>query len=123
MFFGIAQMSNKKRIQLIECKLEQVLLALKNIDLKQENIMSAITDFATAQGAFNDRMDAAVTDIQGDVDFLNDQIAAMQASAGTLSAEDQATLDTLSLRSSAIADKLAALAAETPPAPPVEPAV
>lgn len=80
--------------------------------------MSAIADFAAKQSAFNDRMDTAITDLQGDVKSLNDQIAALQASNGTITPEDQALLDGITARSAAVADKLDALDALTPPVPP-----
>lgn len=80
--------------------------------------MSAISDFAAKQNAFNDRIDTAVTDLQGDVKNLSDQIAALQASAGTITPEDQALLDGIQQRTSTIADKLDALDALTPPAVP-----
>lgn len=80
--------------------------------------MSAISDFAAKQNAFNDRQDAAITDLQGDVKFLNDTITALQSSPGTITPEDQALLDALQARASATADKLDALDALTPPAPP-----
>jgi len=84
-----------------------------------EKIMTAVSDYAAAQNAFNDQMDASIADLQGDVQNLNDQIAKLVASQGQLSAEDQASLDALSARSKSISDKLAALDALTPPVPPV----
>ncbi len=84
----------------------------------KRTIMSAISDFAAKQNAFNDRIDTAVSDLQGDVKSLNDQIAALQASGGAITPEDQALLDGITARSSAIADKLDALDALTPPVPP-----
>lgn len=80
--------------------------------------MSAISDFATAQNAFNDRMDTAVTGLTGDVAELNRQIAALQATQGAITPEDQALLDGIQARASGIADKLAALDALTPPVVP-----
>ncbi len=83
-----------------------------------ENIMSVISDFAAKQAAFNDRMDTAIADLQGDVKTLNDEIAKLQASSGAISAEDQALLDGLQTRAQGITDKLEALDALTPPPPP-----
>lgn len=83
--------------------------------------MSKISDFATAQNAFNDRMDAAVADLVADVKNLNDQIAALQNSAGQITPEDQALLDGLQARASTIADKLDALDQQTPPVVPTTP--
>jgi len=87
--------------------------------LKQlgDKIMSAISDFAVAQNAFNDRMDVAIADLQGDIKSLTDQIAALQA--GQVTPEDQALLNGLSERAKSISDKLDALDALTPPVPPV----
>lgn len=81
-------------------------------------IMSAISDFAGKQNSFNDRVDAAVTGLQGDVAFLNDTIAKLQASSGTVTPEDQASLDALQARGETTATKLEALDALTPPVPP-----
>jgi DNA anti-recombination protein RmuC len=84
-----------------------------------EKIMSKISEFADAQNVFNDRMDVAMSDLQGDIKSLNDQIKALQDSQGQLSPEDQALLDGLQVRGQGIADKLDALDALTPPVPPV----
>lgn len=80
--------------------------------------MQAITDFAAKVAAHNDKIDAAVTGLTGDVAELNRQIAALQASSGTLTPEDQALLDGIEARSAGVADKLAALDALTPPVAP-----
>lgn len=84
-----------------------------------ESLMSAISDFAAKQNAFNDQMDNAVSGLTDDVKNLNDQIAALQASNGSITAEDQKLLDGIQARSQAIADKLTALDNMTPPKPPV----
>lgn len=80
--------------------------------------MSAISDFASKVQAFFDRQDVAITDLQGDVKNLQDQIAALQASQGTITPEDQALLDGIQARASAVSDKLDALDALTPPVTP-----
>lgn len=80
--------------------------------------MSAISDFAKKQNAFNDQMDAAVSDLQGDIKSLNDTILQLQNSPGQITPEDQASLDALQARGQTIADKLTALDALTPPVPP-----
>lgn len=80
--------------------------------------MSKISDFATAQNAFNDRVDTAITGLQGDVQALNDKITELQNSPGTVTPEDQALLDALQARGETIAAKLEALDALTPPTPP-----
>lgn len=83
-----------------------------------EHIMSKISDFAAAQNAFNDQMDAAVAGLSGDIATLNDTIAKIQASSGAVSVEDQASLDVLTARGKVIADKLTALDQLTAPVPP-----
>lgn len=88
----------------------------------ENNIMSKISEFATAQNAHNDRQDAAVTDLQGDIQALNDKITELQNSPGGITPEDQALLDALQARGESISTKLEALAALTPPTPPASPA-
>lgn len=80
--------------------------------------MSAISEFAARQTAFNDRQDAAVQGISDDVAELKAEIEKLQNTQGTITAEDQALLDSIQARSEAIATKLEALDALTPPAPP-----
>jgi len=94
-------------------------LATKH-DLKEmeEKIMSAITVFADRQNAFNDRVDAAVTGLVGDVKSLKDQITVLQNSPGGITPEDQIILDQIESRSAQIASKLEALDALTPPVVP-----
>jgi prefoldin subunit 5 len=87
----------------------------------QEKIMSAISDFGDKMKVHNAKVEAAITGLQGDIKNLSDQIAVLQASSGTISAEDQATLDTIETQAGAIADKLDALDALTPPVVPVTP--
>ena len=82
------------------------------------SIMSAISDFATAQNAFNDRLDTAVANLTADIGSLTAEIAKLQATSGQTTAEDQALLDGIQSRTSTIAAKLDALDALTPPVPP-----
>lgn len=84
----------------------------------ERTIMSAISDFATAMNAFNDQDDAAVASIQTEVAALQAEIVTLQNSPGTITPADQASLDALQARAKTINDKLAALAATTPPAVP-----
>lgn len=90
------------------------------LDLKETEtkIMSAISDFAAKQNAFNDRQDAAVAGVTADVQFLKDEIIKLQNSPGPISPEDQASLDALQARAEAAVVKLEALDAATPPVPP-----
>ncbi len=83
--------------------------------------MSAISTFAANVQSFFDRQDTAITDLQGDVNSLSDQIEALQNSAGQITPEDQALLDGITARAQTVADKLDALDALTPPAPPANP--
>lgn len=80
--------------------------------------MSAISDFAAAQNAVNEQIDTAVTGLTGDIKNLTETIAKLQGSPGVLTPEDQALLDALQTRVKAVADRLSALDAITPPVPP-----
>jgi len=100
------------------CLLRSMEALSHQLDRVEHKIMSAISDFAAKQNAFNDRIDKAVDDLVGDVKTLNDLITQLQTSSGQITPEDQATLDQLQARASAIADKLEALDAQTPPTPP-----
>lgn len=86
----------------------------------QKHIMSKISEFAEKQNAHNTAIDAAIDGLAEDNKALTELIATLQNSAGTISAEDQATLDALEARTATQAEKLAALDALTPP--PVPPA-
>lgn len=77
--------------------------------------MTAISDFAAQVTAFQDRQDVAIADLQADVQNLNEQITALQNSSGQITPEDQAILDGIVTRGQAVADKLDALDALTPP--------
>jgi len=103
----------------LSAKLDKMVTFLQ---LMKETIMQAITDYAAAQNAFNDRQDTAIADLAADIKNLNDQIAALQATPTVLPAEDQALLDGLTARGQTIADKLDALDALTPPVIPAVPA-
>lgn len=81
----------------------------------------AISDFAAKMKTFTDRMDTAVTGLQGDVKTLNDKITELQNSSGSITPEDQALLDDIEARAGSITDKLDALDALTPPAAPPTP--
>ncbi len=70
--------------------------------------MSAITDF-------KDAVEASFSKITADIKSLTDKIAALQLSSGTLSADDQAALDTVKSEAAALA--ASADAAVLPPAP------
>lgn len=100
----------------LEKELEKLKDELLKAILKTEsNIMSKISEFATKQNTFNDRVDAAVTGLQQDIKTLNDLIEQLQNSPGEITPEDQASLNALEARGDAIAAKLEALDALTPP--------
>ncbi len=80
--------------------------------------MSVISDYAAKVNAFQDRVDTAITGIGGDIDALNAEILKLQNTSGAITPEDQALLDGIQARSEAIATKLEALDALTPPPPP-----
>jgi chromosome segregation ATPase len=101
-------------------ELHKIKKLLNEILKLEKRIMSAISDFAIAQNEFNDQMDASIADLQGDIQSLNDEITKLKDSLGGVTPEDQALLDALLARGQAIADKLAALDALTPPAVPDE---
>jgi predicted nucleic acid-binding Zn-ribbon protein len=90
----------------------------KEISHKMEKIMSAISDFADKMKAHNDKVDAAVSGISGDLDNLKAQITALQNSAGQITPADQALLDGIEAKAAAVADKVSALDALTPPVVP-----
>jgi phage-related protein len=98
---------------------EIILHAIQSLSNQIHHIMSAISDFATKMASFQTRIDTAISDLQGDVDNLTKQIAALQASSGTVTPEDQALLDGIQSTASGVADKLDALDALTPPVAPV----
>lgn len=84
---------------------------------------SKISEFVDKQNAFNDRLDIAITGISEDVSFLKAKIEELQNSPGSISPEDQASLDALESRVAAMTARIEALNALTPPVPPVEPVV
>jgi len=89
-------------------------------DLKKavKKIMSAISDFATAQNAFFDRMEVAKTGITADLVELKRLILELQNSPGVITPEDQALLDALQTRANVMAANVETLDAMTPPVVP-----
>ncbi len=101
--------------------LELILLELKILKRKADDLMGAIKDFADKMKLHNDAVDAAVDGISADIQALNDKITALQNSAGQVTPEDQALLDDLEARGAALATKIAALDALNPPPQPAVP--
>lgn len=100
----------------LECKLDRLLSALLT---QGENLMSAITDFAAKQTAFNTDLSNQLDAMQTDITALNAKIATLQNSPGTISPADQATLDSLVTAGTSLqakADALANMESPTPPA-------
>jgi len=95
--------------------------------------MSAVSEYAAKQTAFNVRQGAAIDKIvaafdglTNDVKTLNDKITALQNSPGQISPEDQTSLNEIEAISGAnvnkmeaVATALEALDSQTPPTPPV----
>lgn len=93
---------------------------LAAIVTNQGIIMSAISDYATAQTEHNARMDAALTGLSGDITALNAKITELQNSPGAITPADQLLLDDLQAQAEALATRIEAADALTPPvAPPV----
>lgn len=80
--------------------------------------MTAISEYAAKQDAHNAAVDTALTGIAADIQKLNDEIATLQNSGGTISPEDQATLDRLEAKGADVQAKVEQLDALTPPAVP-----
>lgn len=99
--------------------LDSILTAVKALQLQGTHLMSAISDFAAKQAAFNQDVSNDLDAIQANITNLNALITQLQNSAGTISPEDQATLDTLQTAGTDLQTKADALAGKTPPAVPV----
>lgn len=93
---------------------------LQPLSLTLQNLMSAVSEFATKQNAFNDQIDTAINGLVGDVSGLKDLIAQLQSTQGTITPEDQALLDQIQARTEQIASRLTDLDNQTPPAVPAE---
>jgi hypothetical protein len=85
------------------------------------HIMTAISDFATKQAEYSARIDAALTGLSADVDTLSAKVAELQATSGAITAEDQALLDQIDAQVAALATRIEAADALTPPAAPTNP--
>ena len=119
--------ANFKTIMPSESHEEKILNLLRRIECRVEEIerktVSAISDFNDKLTEFFARQDTAITDLQGDVKNLEDQITALQNSAGQITPSDQALLDGIVQRVSVVSDKLDALDQLTPPVAPPPPPV
>lgn len=130
------RLSREERIKEFDWLKSVIGLATKQDLRETENrIMSAISDFAAKQKAFNDRqskaIDQAVSGVSGleqDVKSLNEKIEELQNSPGGVTPEDQALIDDLekqgddlATRTESLATALQTLDSQTPPVVPPTP--
>jgi len=101
---------------IVNVNLGGLIEAITDLNRKADSIMSAVSDFAAQVNDSFTKIGASVDGIVGDVQALNDKITALQNSPGTLTPEDQASLDDIQAKAAALSDKLAALDAQTAPA-------
>lgn len=80
--------------------------------------MSAVSDYVAKQKSYNERTAAAIDNVVGDIQRLNDKITELQNTPPVLDPADQALLDEIDAMGSALASKAEALDALTPPAAP-----
>ena len=99
----------------IKAMLELILLELKVLKRKVDELMSKISEFADKMKLHNAAVDTAVDGLTADIQALNDKITALQNSAGAVTPEDQALLDELETRGATLTAKIQALDALTPP--------
>lgn len=99
--------------------LERIECMERSILERIEQIMSAVTDFATKAQASLDKVSADLDSITTDIKALNDKITALQNSPGTLSPSDQAALDAIQTAAQALQAKADAVVPVTLPPPPV----
>jgi hypothetical protein len=99
--------------------LVSILEKISHLTLLGEKIMSVISDFATEQNAFNDKLDSAITDITSEMQTLAQEITDLQNN-GSISDDDKAALTALTTRTQGILTKLQALDTLNPPVPPTD---
>lgn len=82
-------------------------------------IMTAIQNFEVKMTSFLGKIGTAFDGVASDVQFLKDKIAELQNNPGPISAEDQAILDAMETKATALTAKVEALDASTnnPPTP------
>lgn len=84
--------------------------------------MNAIQTFAANVKTSFDKIGQSVDGIVADIDNLKKKIDELQNSPGTLTPEDQASLDAIQAQANTLSEKLAALdaATESAPTPPAD---
>lgn len=117
---AIRELSELRKNEFEWFKSHHALATKQDLENAKVQIMSVISEFAAKQKGFNDRLDAAICGLTGDVQTLNDKIAELQNSRGSITPEDQALLDAIETRSELIASKLEALDAMTLPEIPMD---
>jgi hypothetical protein len=88
------------------------------INRRFNDMATTLDNFIAAQTDYNTALDTALTDIAGDIQNLNDQIAVLVAAGGSLTPAQQAAVDALVASGSALQAKADAINALTPPAVP-----
>lgn len=96
------------------CKHETNIL-LARIEESEKRIMSQITDWAAKEQANLDAVSGTLDGIVKGIADLDAKITALQNSPGTLSAADQAALDSIVAASGALVTKSAAISTAPPP--------
>jgi hypothetical protein len=91
---------------------------MNDLETKIDKLIMSLETFGAAMNNFFDVQGTAIDGLAADVKNLNDQIKVLQNSPGAITAADQTTLDAIQARASAMADKLSALDALTPPVVP-----
>ena len=94
------------------------LFELSELKHRGKLIMATLQEFIDQQTAFNASLDASVVGITADIDSLNAKIAALIAAGGAITPAQQVAIDALVAHGAALAAKVAALDALTPPVVP-----
>lgn len=79
----------------------------------EERILSAISDSAARTTAFLNALSASIDGVSADVAALKALIEELQNSTGGITPEDQAILDQMEALAGSLAERLAALDAQT----------
>lgn len=83
----------------------------------------ALQKYVTDVNSYLDRADKAMDGVKGDVNFIKAELDKIQNSPGTLSPEDQASLDAALQRMGTLTARIETLDQETAPAVPQVPPV
>lgn len=103
-------------IKISSFKLNEIGNKLDLIIKKQGEIMTTVKEYGVKANEHFDKIETGIQGLTDDIKTQQDLIKKLQDSVGgSLSPEDQATLDALDARTSAASDKITALDALTPP--------